>query len=52
MYQNGMFLENRSPLTYLILFAIKIEIIPNISLYKAAEKGDIEAVKQHIAAGN
>jgi hypothetical protein len=33
------------------LFAIKIEIIPNISLYKAAEKGDIEAVK-HITAGN
>ena len=50
MYQNGMFLENRSRLTCLILFAIKIEIIPNISLYKAAEKGDIEAVKH--TAGN
>jgi len=33
------------------LFAIKIEIIPNISLYKAAEKGDIEVVN-HITAGN
>ena len=51
MYQNGMFLENRSPLTCLILFAIKIEIIPNISLYKAVEKGDIEAVK-HTAGNN
>ena len=38
MYQNGIFLDNLSPLICLILFAIKIEIIPNIRSTKLLKK--------------